>query len=148
MARQDKKRGVEYFQEKGLKAVARNRKGWGMKKSVEDRIVSRLGRFVDVLKAGKAVTKEFTCRTVVLDLDPVAYDPKMVKATRKLLRASQSIFAKFLGASVSTVRAWEQGASEPCTMACRFMDEIQRNPEYWRERLTASVRVKTGAGQC
>ncbi len=27
-------------------------------------------------------------------------------------------------------------------MACRFMDEIQRNPEFWRKRLLDSAKVK------
>ena len=57
-----------------------------------------------------------------------------VLATRKLLRVSQVLFAQFLGVSPKTVRAWEQGRSEPKDIACRFMDEIQRNPDYYRER--------------
>jgi putative transcriptional regulator len=113
-----------------------------MGKSVEARIISRLGKFVDVLAANKPIAKEFTCRTVVLDLGTVPYNEKMVKATRRLLRASQMIFAKFLGVSVATVRGWEQGTVAPGKMACRFLDEIRRNPDFWRGRLSESVRIK------
>lgn len=84
----------------------------------------------------------FTCRTFVLDLEPASYNPNDVKSTRKLLSASQGMFAKFLGVSIKTVRAWEQGTNTPSDMACRFMDEIRRNPDYWRSRLRESVRVK------
>ena len=113
-----------------------------MGKSVEDRIISRLGKFVDVLASKKPIAKEFTCRTVILDLQDVPYNAKMVKATRRLLRASQMIFSKFLGVSVATVRGWEQGTVAPSKMACRFLDEIHRNPDFWRGRLNESVRIK------
>ena len=114
--------------------------------SVEERIVKRLAGFVDALQADEKISERFTCRTVVLNLEPTAYGPKGVVAIRKLLGASQAVFAKFLGTSIKTVRAWEQGINPPKEMACRFMDEIQRNPEYWRNRLRESVVVKAPAG--
>lgn len=113
-----------------------------MKESVESRISFRLKGFVEALKSDVAIDERFTCRTFVLDLEPTPYNPKHVKATRKLLNASQGLFAQFLGVSVKTVRAWEQGANAPSDMACRFMDEIRRNPEYWRGRLRESIKVK------
>jgi putative transcriptional regulator len=59
----------------------------------------------------------------------------MVKETRKLIRASQAIFAQFLGVSLSAVRDWEQGIKPPGGAACRIMDEIRRNPDYFVGRL-------------
>ena len=87
--------------------------------------------------------EKFTCRKVTLDLQAVSYNPETVKATRSLLAASQALFAQFLGVSVKTVRGWEQGKLRTGSMACRFMDEIQRNPEYWRQRLRESIKVRT-----
>jgi putative transcriptional regulator len=113
-----------------------------MKRSVEDRIIAGLKDFAGVLKSGKPITERFTCRTVVVDLKPTRYSSKEVKATRKLLRCSQVVFAQFLGVSPKTVRAWEQDINKPNDMACRFMDEIQLNPEYMRQRLHDSVTVK------
>jgi len=65
-------------------------------------------------------------------------------ATRILdgLKGFTAIIAKFIGVKVSAVQKWEQDRQEPNAMACRFMDEIQRNPEYWRGRLKESVRLK------
>jgi len=63
----------------------------------------------------------------------------MVRRTRGLLRASQAVFARFLGVSVKTVRAWEQGFNVPSDMACRFMDEIRRDPSYWLRRLRSAI---------
>jgi putative transcriptional regulator len=109
---------------------------------VERDLIEGLEEFRDALVSGKKISGEFTCRKVVLDLHPHAYTPEMVKAARSLLRVSQALFAQFLGVSPKTVRAWE-GGKEPSEMACRFMDEIRRDPVYWRRRLVKVTRVKT-----
>ena len=83
------------------------------------------------------------CRMVVLDLNPTPYDPQLVKQTRQLLRASQAMFAKFLGVKAKTVQSWEQGTQEPSDMACRFMDEIRCNPAYWLGRFEGALISKT-----
>ena len=110
-------------------------------KAFEKKIVSRLKGFTEALKTGK-VLETFNCRTVVLDLQPTEYEPTKVIQTRKMLGASQVVFAQFLGVSAKTVRAWEQGVNPPNDMACRFMDEIGRNIEFWKNRLRESVKVK------
>ena len=94
------------------------------------------------LQKGEKITEKFTCRKVTLDLHPIPYNPKQVKATRRLLHCSQAVFAQFLGVKVSAVQSWEQGRQTPSDMACRFMDEIQRDAPYWRKRLRQAVRVK------
>jgi putative transcriptional regulator len=112
------------------------------KASVGARIIEGLQEFADTLKKKEPIAEKFTCRVVELDLHPTPYDPELVKATRQLLRASQAVFARFLGVSVKTVQAWEQGASTPNDMACRFMDEIRHNPPYWTERLRQAAVAK------
>jgi putative transcriptional regulator len=109
---------------------------------VEKEIIKRLEEFTDVLKSGQAISDKFTCRKVELDLKPQPYSPALVKQTRTLLNASQAVFAIFLGVSVKTVRAWEQGDNTPSDIACRFMDEIRANPQYMLERLRGIVKVK------
>jgi putative transcriptional regulator len=111
-------------------------------RSVEERIIEGLRDFAETVKSGKALTDHYTCKSVVVDLEPTSYGPKEVRATRKLLSASQAVFAKFLGVSVKTVRAWEQGTNAPRDVACRFMDEIRINPVQFRKRLHDSVHVK------
>lgn len=108
---------------------------------VEKDLVEGLEDFLADLRADVPITKKYTCRRVVVDLQPHAYTAEQVRATRMLLNASQPIFACFLGVSVKTVRAWEHGKT-PSDMACRFMDEIQRNPEYWRNRLKESAKSR------
>jgi putative transcriptional regulator len=110
---------------------------------IERDLVEGMEGFLADLKSDTPIAEKYNCRRFVLDLEPTPYGPEEVKATRMLLKVSQSLFAQFLGVSVKTVCAWEQGKT-PSDMACRFMDEIRRNPKYWRERLRESAKIKTG----
>jgi len=109
---------------------------------IERDLIEGMEGFLDDLRSDAPIREKYTCRRVVVDLHPTMYTPEQVKATRSLLGVSQAVFAQFLGVSKKTVAAWEQG-KVPNEMACRFMDEIQRNPEYWRDRLRESVKSKT-----
>jgi putative transcriptional regulator len=106
-----------------------------MNSPVGKQIIEGLREFTEALEQDKDIRQEFNCHRVVLDLEPSAYDPEEVKNTRKMLGASQVVFARFLGVSPKTVRAWEQGRNTPNDMACRFMDEIRADPDRWRSRL-------------
>lgn len=109
---------------------------------ITGKIVRGLSDLADALANGEPLSEQFTCRRVIVDLNPLPYHPDTIKSTRRLLRASQGVFAAFLGVKVSTIQAWEQGKQSPSILASRFMDEIQRNPDYWRTRLRDSIRVK------
>jgi putative transcriptional regulator len=105
-------------------------------------IIDGLNEFSEAIERDALDPKRFTCRTVELNVEPSKYSAKMVRATRQLLRASQAVFAQFLGVSVKTVRSWEQGINTPKDVAARFLDEIRRNPDYWRARIRESIVVK------
>lgn len=109
---------------------------------IERDLVEGLEGFVKDLKNGEKIPDKYTCRRMVLDLHPQRYTAAQVKSTRKLLRVSQALFAKFLGVSPKTVCSWEQGKTPPKVIACRFMDEIRRNPEYWRQRIAESAKMR------
>lgn len=57
-----------------------------------------------------------------------------VVAARAVLGVSQALFAKILGVSAQSVRAWEQGAKPPSGVARRLIGEIRAQPDYWRNR--------------
>jgi len=120
----------------------RNRIKKDSQPSVAPRIIEGLQEFVTVLEKGEPLHQHFTCREIRLDLEPTPYNGRRVKETRALLGASQAIFARFLGVSVKTIRAWEQGVNTPNDMACRFMDEIRRDPRHWLGRLREAVVAK------
>lgn len=112
------------------------------KKRIADEIIESLQEAVESLQGGAAIEDVFTCHRVEVAAPSPQYAALDVKQVRKLLRASQAIFAQFLGVSVQTVRAWEQGENVPSDIAKRFMDEIRHNPDYWRQRLREVVVVK------
>jgi|GEM_PF-1121070 len=101
------------------------------------------GFLSDLRKNPATIEERYTSHRVRLDLVPTVYTPELVKTTRRVLAASQTVFASFLGVSVKTVRAWEQGVNIPQEAACRFMDEIRHNPEYWQSRLQQLAIRKT-----
>src|SRR5436190_1216887 len=100
-------------------------------KSVGSELAGRLKKFAEALEGTDDLRARFTCRTVKLNLRTTQCGPHEVKQARVLLQASQAIFAQFLGVSLSAVRDWEQGIKPPSGAACRLMDEIRRNPEYF-----------------
>lgn len=57
-----------------------------------------------------------------------------VVAARRSLGVSQGDFAKILGVSAQSVRAWEQGTKPPSGVARRLIGEIRDKPDYWRQR--------------
>ena len=109
------------------------------KGSVGSRIISGLKDAVERLERGEPLT----FRIVAMKLEPSTFTPRKVIATRDLMAVSQGMFAQFLGVSTATIRAWEQGAKDPSNRACRFMDEIRKNPDYWRNRMRESLTLKT-----
>jgi len=109
--------------------------------AVERDLIGGLEEFRGALKGEAALGKRFTIRQIVLELAPQTYTPDLVRQTRGILNASQALFAQFLGVSPKTVRAWEAG-KEPSEMACRFMDEIRRDPAYWLKRWRQATRSK------
>jgi len=110
--------------------------------SVAERIKQRLEEFTHDLESGEKIEDKYTCRKVEFCLKPIKFMPAAVRETRKQLGASQNVFAMFLGVATKTIQAWEQGKSAPNPMACRFLEEIRRDPVHWRERLSHSVVAK------
>ncbi len=101
------------------------------KKTRGAQIVEDLTLLRDTLRNGTPVGEKFTLRTVELRLEPQPYDANAVKRTRQVLGVSQAVLAQLLGASTDTVQSWEQGVREPCTMACRLLDLINKHREHW-----------------
>jgi DNA-binding transcriptional regulator YiaG len=71
-------------------------------------------------------------------LPPQTYRERDVQRVRERLGLSQAVFANLLGASVSTVRAWERGARQPSEMARRLLELAERQAEVFEEALVSS----------
>lgn len=117
------------------------------KQTFGESIIEGLSELADALANGEPLTERFTYRRIELNLDQTTFKAETVKETREILKASQAVFAQFLGVSAKTVQAWEYGRHMPNEMARRFLDEIRSNPTYWRKRLNAVVVRKSTRGK-
>lgn len=115
--------------------------------TVGSRIIAGLTELVEAVERGERIEKRFTVRTVELDLEPQPYDAASVKATRSSLGVSQAVFARILGATVECVQSWEQGVRRPHPMACRLLDEVNRNRKYWLQRLRLAAKQRVTAAK-
>lgn len=107
---------------------------------IERDLIEGMTGLVDDLKNDRPI--KYTRHNVSLDLPTEIHGPAEVKATRKLMNVSQTLFGQFVGVSVKTVQSWENGDRTPSPIACRFMSEIRRNPALFNSRLNDLVREK------
>jgi putative transcriptional regulator len=108
------------------------------------RIVAALTQFADDLESGVPIESKYTVRQVRVIPKPSIYSPDRVRAVRKLIGASQEVFAQLLAVSPMTVRSWEQGVRQPSPIARRFLDEIAMAPGHFRGRLVAALADRQG----
>ncbi|TVR99400.1 MAG: hypothetical protein EA423_12690 [Phycisphaerales bacterium] len=102
---------------------------------IADEIIDGLTEFRDALRDGDPIEQRFTVRTVELRLDPKPFSPEEVRELRRSFRASQTIFARLIGVSPSTLRNWEQGLQPPPTWGRRLLELMQRDPAPWTRML-------------
>ena len=95
--------------------------------AIADEMIAGVQSLIDDMKSGKGIT----VRDVSINM-----------AVRESLGLSQALFAEFLGASASAIRAWERGAKSPTPMARRFLDSIRADPEYWLAKVRATMTTK------
>jgi DNA-binding transcriptional regulator YiaG len=88
--------------------------------------------------AGARVTRARVTVRGVEVVPPQQYSERDIQRVRERLGLSQTVFANLLGASVSTVRAWERGAREPSEMARRLLEVVERQPEVFEDVLVSS----------
>jgi DNA-binding transcriptional regulator YiaG len=115
------------------------------REQVAKRTIERLRKFTEHLESGRLVSESYSCRKIILDVEMQPYTAEMVKEVRGTLKVSQALFAKFLNVSVSAVQKWERGVQQPDGAACRLLDEIRREPDYWRKRFMSMAKMVTSS---
>ncbi len=106
---------------------------------VANRTIDRLKNFSETLDSKKPLKDVYTCRKIILEVEIEPYTAEKVKEVRELLGVSQPLFASFLNVSLSAVQKWERGGLSDGA-ACRLMEEIRHNPDYWRSRFLSMAR--------
>ncbi len=69
----------------------------------------------------------------------VSLQPQQIQHIRKQLNLSQTVFAKLLGVSPSSVRQWEQGQRRPTGATMVLLELLDRQPHLLDYRLRKSV---------
>ena len=107
-------------------------------------IISSMSNFIETLKRQTTFPGDLKVTTLEMTIEPPIknWKPKKIAELRESLGASQFIFATFLGVSVKTVHAWEQGINKPSGIACRFLSEMQHDPAHWKKRLAELAKVR------
>jgi DNA-binding transcriptional regulator YiaG len=112
-----------------------------VKRTAGAEMLEGLRAFRDALRRGEKIEGRFTVRTLELDperLLPNEYNSEAVRTTRDRLGVSQPIFAQLLGVSLKLIQSWEQGTRKPEMLARHVLDDINRNPAEWFQRLGAA----------
>ena len=107
------------------------------RQSAGRRIIQGLKELAEALETGEPLGKRFTVRTVELPPEPRTYTPRAIRATRDKVGVSQPVFASLVGVSTALIQHWEQGVRMPSRMACRLLDEINRDPKRWTTMVVA-----------
>jgi DNA-binding transcriptional regulator YiaG len=101
-------------------------------------VIGSLSEFLETAKNGGQIT----ARTVKLNLEPGDYGAKEVERTRERLGVSQAVFAQLLPVSLKLVQHREQGIRKPSPLACRMLDDINRDPQQWLQNHLSDGVVK------
>jgi len=72
----------------------------------------------------KVTMREFNASCL---LKPEPITPPQIRALREQTRMSQSVFARHLNTSVSTVQKWETGEKRPSGVALKLLDVVSRH---------------------
>lgn len=79
--------------------------------------------------------KKMDLRTTTIEIPdlPPEFNKTEVKAVRERLNVSQPIFAKILGVSSDTVKAWERGANRPSGSSARLIQIAKEEPQAFQQ---------------
>ena len=90
----------------------------------------------DEIKAGLNEAIEYEkgnlkANTRTLSITPIEeFTASEIKDIRKNAGMTQVLFAKYLGVSLKTVEAWEDGRNQPNGTACRMLSITKRDPQF------------------
>lgn len=99
-----------------------------MKKSTFSSLKKSMQEGLDIVK-GKSL--DGIVITEIIIREPKVFSARAIKKLRVSMGISQSMFAQIIGVSVNAIRNWEQGRNSPSTMARRFLELIENDPEQF-----------------
>ena len=108
-----------------------------MRKSINEAIASTV---TDMLEADLEVSfTQKELQKMGVTVLPVSFTSEEIRQIRKTLKVSQSVFAKLLNVSLSSVRQWEQGLRKPSGSTMILLELLQKEPHLLDYRIGLSV---------
>jgi len=108
-----------------------------VRKSINEAIATTLA---DMLEADLKVSfTQKELKKMGIEVKPVSLSSKEIRDIRKTLKVSQSVFAKLLNVSLSSVRQWEQGLRTPSGSTMILLELLQKEPHLLDYRIDLSV---------
>jgi len=104
---------------------------------MRDNIKNAIGDTVkDLIKNGvKTSFSEKELKTLGIEIPKVEIKAKDVQNIRSKINLSQSVFAKVLNVSSSSVKQWEQGKRTPSGSTKVLLELLRENPEILNYRI-------------
>ena len=99
------------------------------------------------MKPSRTFTVPMTTRTAPHIPDAPEFTSKEIASIRERIGASQPVFAKYLGVSVSTIRTWEQGDKVPTGSARRLLQFAHSEPSNFVAFIERSVNPSGGVSR-
>lgn len=86
------------------------------------------------LKEAISDTKRRNLKRNYIYIEPIKeFSSKEIKQIRARVGLTQKLFASFLGVSVKTIEAWEEGINKPSGIASRMLSMIERDNKIMKK---------------
>jgi putative transcriptional regulator len=96
----------------------------------------------DLLSAGLETSfTERELRELGVKIPGIRIAPDKIKLIRRKTRASQSVFAKLLNVSPSSIRQWEQGKRKPTGSTKVLLEVLDKEPHILDYRMCECVKA-------
>jgi len=111
---------------------------------MRDTIKKAVGNTVqDLLKRGiKTSFTEKELKELGVEIPRIEMSAKDIQAIRERIKLSQSVFAKILNVSSSSVRQWEQGKRTPTGSTKVLLELLKKNPNILNYRIKSSIQER------
>ena len=110
-----------------------------MREDIKDAIKMSVEGLIDVGADISFTNKELN--SLGIKIKNIKMSPKKIKKIRNETHFSQSVFAKILNVSISSVRQWEQGSREPTGSTKVLFDLLTKNPHLLDYRINNKINV-------
>ncbi len=90
----------------------------------------------DILDAGFGTSfTEKELKALGVKIPEISFPPKRIKTIREKTNLSQSVFARLLNVSASSIRQWEQGKRRPTGSTKVLLDILDKEPHILDYRM-------------